>query len=318
MGQGLTGVEAAGSGHGLLARIADCNRFDLAQFSPLFARGQRIGAVHREFLPRLRAFPDLFDLSPDRVVLGDRHPAPEALSTALDAALRRLYDADRRGFGRWTGEPSPVLRDWDGPALFEVERAAHGLLGVKVRGVHVNGFVREPGGALLLWLARRSRRLAHHPGLLDQIAAGFLAARVDPRDAARHEAAEEAGIGPDLAAGLRLVSSISYCLQWEWNLVPGAVYIFDLELPPGFRPVNRDGEVEDFELLPLDEVQARLEQPGLFKFDCALVALDFLVRHGALDGRHPEFLRILQGLHRRAPWDPPDSWDPPASWAPPG
>lgn len=300
-----TGLGRDGRMTGLLGRIADCNRYDLAQFRPLFALGHRIGAVHHDVVPRLAGFPDLFAIGDGGMALGRPGMDAAGITAALDAAMRRLYDEDpvRRGFGRWTGEAAPVLQDWDGPVLFDVERAAHGLLGVKVRGVHVNGYVRDTGGGVRLWLARRSRRIAHHPGLLDQIAAGFLASGVDPRAAAAAEAVEEAGIETSLAAGLRLVGSISYCLQFDWNLVPGAVYIYDLDLPPGFVPENRDGEVEGFELLDPAEVLERLQHPGIFKFDCALVALDFLVRHGLLDAGHPDYLRILQGLHRRAPWD---------------
>ena len=304
----------AGLGHdgraqGLYGRIVDCNRFVLGQFRPLEAfdaqgMALRIGAVHRAVVPRLAAFPDLFATDGDGLWLGRPGMPSAELTAALDVAMRSLYDRDRRGFGRWTGEPAPVLADWDGPVLFDVERAAHGLLGIKVRGVHVNGFTRGADGRLRLWLARRSRDLAHHPGLLDQIAAGFLASGTDPRRAAEDEAAEEAGIDGALAARLRQVSSISYCLQFDWNLVPGAVFIFDLELPADFRPENRDGEVEGFELLTLPEVMERLQQPRIFKFDCALVALDFLARHGALEG-HPDYLRIIQGLHVRGPWDGP-------------
>ncbi|MFC3226957.1 DUF4743 domain-containing protein [Marinibaculum pumilum] len=304
----------AGLGHdgraqGLYGRIVDCNRFDMGQFRPLVAfdaqgMALRVGAVHRAVAPRLESFRELFAADGDVLRLGRPGMPSAAVTAALDAAMRALYDRDRRGFGRWTGEPAPVLADWDGPVLFDVERAAHGLLGVKVRGVHVNGFTRGPDGAIRLWLARRSRDLAHHPGLLDQIAAGFLASGTAPRRAAEEEAAEEAGIDGALAGRLRQVSSISYCLQFDWNLVPGAVFIFDLELPPGFRPENRDGEVEGFELLTLPEVMERLQAPRIFKFDCALVALDFLARHGALEG-HPDYLRIIQGLHVRGPWDGP-------------
>ncbi|MEQ8345581.1 MAG: DUF4743 domain-containing protein [Sneathiellaceae bacterium] len=299
------GLGRDGQARGLLGRVADCNRYDLSQFRPLHALGHRVGAIHRGVLPGLAAFPELFAVGGDRVELGRSGMDGAAITAALGAAMRSLYDADpaRRGFGRWTGEPAPVLQDWDGPVLFDVERAAHGILGVKVRGVHVNGHVRDRSGGIRLWLARRSHRIAHHPGLLDQIAAGFLASGMDPRRAAAEEAAEEAGIDTQLAAGLRLVGSISYCLQFDWNLVPGAVYIFDLELPPGFVPENRDGEVAGFELLTPAEVLERLQHPGVFKFDCALVALDFLVRHGLLDDGHPDYLRILQGLHRGAPWD---------------
>jgi hypothetical protein len=38
------------------------------------------------------------------------------------------------------------------------------------------------------------------------------------------------------------------------GIFPECLYVMDLELPPDFTPVNADGEVQSFQLIPLPEV----------------------------------------------------------------
>lgn len=62
----------------------------------------------------------------------------------------------------------------------------------------------------------------------------------------------------------------------------------DLEVPPTFEPVNADGEAESFQLVPIEQLKELIISPE-FKFNCALVCLDFLIRHGHIhpdDGRN--------------------------------
>ena len=46
----------------------------------------------------------------------------------------------------------------------------------------------------------------------------------------------------------------SYCLEDERGVMPECEFVFDLELPQDFKPVNADGEVESFQLLPINKV----------------------------------------------------------------
>lgn len=46
----------------------------------------------------------------------------------------------------------------------------------------------------------------------------------------------------------------SYFYEDERGLFPETQYLYDLELPETFEPVNADGEVESFELIPIDKV----------------------------------------------------------------
>ena len=78
---------------------------------------------------------------------------------------------------------------------------------------------------------------------------------------------------------------------------PDVQFCFDLELPEGFTPENTDGEIEDFMLWPLAEVAACVRDTDRFKFNCSLVIIDFLIRHGHLTPESdPDYVRICRGL----------------------
>ncbi len=46
----------------------------------------------------------------------------------------------------------------------------------------------------------------------------------------------------------------SYSLEDERGIFPETQFIFDLEIPSSFKPVNTDGEVQSFHLLSIEEV----------------------------------------------------------------
>lgn len=64
-------------------------------------------------------------------------------------------------------------------------------------------------------------------------------------------------------------------------MFPNTEFVFDLELPLDFIPVNSDGEVETFELLPAAQYLEKLFSSD-FKTTSSPVALDFLIRHGVV------------------------------------
>jgi hypothetical protein len=53
----------------------------------------------------------------------------------------------------------------DGTGLFKLERAAARFFGFDAQAVHVNGLVAK-GGAMSMWIARRSADEAIDPGLV--------------------------------------------------------------------------------------------------------------------------------------------------------
>jgi hypothetical protein len=91
---------------------------------------------------------------------------------------------------------------------------------------------------------------------------------------------------------------VSYCLETEEGLRPDVLFCYDLELPADFVPVNRDGEVAEFQLWPVEDVLETVAQTTEFKFNCNLIVIDFAVRHGFLAPDDPDYIDILQGLRR--------------------
>lgn len=72
-------------------------------------------------------------------------------------------------------------------------------------------------------------------------------------------------------------------------MFPESQFVFDLELPPEFKPKIGDGEVQDFYLYSMDKVKELLISDD-FKPNCAMVVLDFLIRHS--------YIQPDTGLHQ--------------------
>lgn len=279
-----------------LDRIATCNAHDLSGFRPFEVADRRVGWVRHAFAERLASAPDVFEVTDDTVRLAPGLTTPEARTRAVDGVLRDLADAGIiRG---WRDEPYPVASRWGETPLMTVERAAAPWLGLRAWGVHVNGFVRE-GGNVAMWVARRARGKQTWPGMLDNMVAGGQPAHVGLMENVVKECAEEAAIGAELASAARPVGTISYVMEIEEGLKPDVMFCYDLELPPGFAPRPTDGEVESFTLMPIDEVAAIVRDTAEFKFNCNLVVIDFLLRHGLLDpDREPDYHAICRGLRQ--------------------
>jgi len=213
----------------------------------------------------------------------------------LDEVVQELVDDGT--LPRLHGERYPVTATTRERAVCTIARAAAPWFGVRAFGQHLNGFVRRHDG-LWLWVARRSRGKWNFPGRLDQLVAGGLPYQLTLAENLVKECAEEAGLEAALVMQARPVGTISYCQESHQGLKPDVIYCYDLELPEAFRPRAVDGEVEAFELWPLQQVTAVLRDGDEFKPNCALVAIDFLVRHGWLDPGEPDYLELVNGLHR--------------------
>ena len=75
------------------------------------------------------------------------------------------------------------------------------------------------------------------------------------------------------------------------------MFIYDLQLAPSFIPQPNDGEVEKFELLPVNEVMEIVKIfPSAFKYNCNLVVIDFLIRKGLIDKSYKHYQKLVKGL----------------------
>jgi len=200
------------------------------------------------------------------------------------------------------GERYAVTPDRPEHALCVLDRAAAAHFGIRAFGQHVNGFVRRADG-LHLWIGRRAQDRRNWPGRLDNLAAGGLPFGIPLAANLAKECWEEAGVPAGLVRRAQAVGAVTYAYTSDDGFKPDVLYCYDLELPADFEPRCMDGEVEGFELLPVEEVAALVRDTTQFKPNCNLVVLDFLVRHGVVGPDHPEYLDIVGGL--RSALDPP-------------
>ncbi|KAI9142424.1 NUDIX hydrolase domain-like protein [Paraphysoderma sedebokerense] len=201
----------------------------------------------------------------------------------------------------WRNELYPVY-GINGEVLFSIERSAAGLFGVRTYGSHLTAYTRSPSNdgprTLKIWVSRRSRHKSTYPLHLDNTVAGGIPYQSTPTATIIRECLEEANIPTTLSRHVKNVGAISYFLFNHLGIAPETEYCFDLELPMEFIPSVNDGEVEEFLLCTVTET-IELLRSGEFKPNCAIVLLDFLIRHGFITPENePNYLKLVNGIHR--------------------
>lgn len=274
----------------IAASLAARSGFEAATKLRLLACGRQVGWLPRTHAGILRGI---------GAVLGPEQPLADgsvavallpgcddfgARSAALQTLARQLADAGHvRG---WRDELFAVTAALDAPAVAVVERASARFLGLLTFASHMNGIV--DGGANdqpALWISRRSPAKAVDPGMWDNLVAGGMPHGSDPLATLVRECEEESGIPPGLAQGVQAHGMIEVLrdlpegVQWE------QVYVYDLLLPPGFTPHNRDGEVSEHRRVEVAPLLA-IMSAGAMTVDATLVTLDALRRRGWLDAGH--------------------------------
>jgi len=189
---------------------------------------------------------------------------------------------------KWRNELYPVYGR-NRELLFNVERCASPLLGVVTYAVHMTAFVRLKDGSMKIWIPRRARNKQTYGGMLDNTVAGGIASGEVPFEGLVRECEEEASLPEALVRErARACGTVTYCYIRDERaggetrlLQPECQYVYDLELPGDVVPKPCDGEVEEFYLWSIKEVQEAMSKAE-FKPNCALVMLDFFIRHGIL------------------------------------
>ncbi len=287
-----------------LQRLYAVNNADPADYRPFVVAGRTVGWITDAFAALLAPWPEVFAVDPRGVALAPplTHATPAERSAEVARVTATLRDEGH--IAGWRDEHYPVAEGFGAPPLMTLERAAVVHFGVTGYGVHVNGFVRRRDG-LYLWVAQRAKDRFVAPGKLDQLAAGGQPVDLSLWDNVRKECREEANLPPPLLAGLTAVGTINYYYATLEGLRPDVIFTFDVELPEEFTPANTDGEVLAFELWPVDRVATVVAESDAFKFNSALVVIDFLIRHGALSPEHPDYVAITSGLRVRLPFKAP-------------
>jgi 8-oxo-dGTP pyrophosphatase MutT (NUDIX family) len=274
--------------------IRTCNSFDRARVLPLVAGERRIGWLRRDNAAALAPFRHVFAVGSDAVQLvaaGD----VDAVSAAVDAVVEALVAENR--VPKWRNETFDVMARWGDPPIFRLDRGAVPFFGTRAYGVHLNGYVREPGG-LRLWIGRRASDKRVSPNKLDNVVAGGIGNGYGIVATLYKEAEEEAAIPVALVDHAVPVGAVTYCMETELGIRDDVLFVYDLDLPAGFVPRNSDGEIVQFELVPAQRVIEQVRTTDDFKFNVNLIILDFAIRHGLIGVDDPEYLGVAGGLHR--------------------
>ena len=275
-----------------LDHIENCNRHNLMNFVPLNMGNRRVGWGKRPLIPYFAAFPDVVQCGIDDIEINPALDTPAVLTKAMTRIAKVLTES---GFTSPWGHESYAVGTRFGECLFELERAVVPVFGTRAYGLHLTGFVRDAAN-LLVWVPRRTLDRLTYPGKLDNTVAGGQPSQLSLAENLEKECAEEAGFPSELVRQALPVGTISYRLETEHGLRDDLIFSYELELPTNFRPENRDGEVEDFQLWPVERVMSVIDSTDRFKFNCNLVFIDFFIRHGLIKPSHPDFPQLCGGL----------------------
>jgi 8-oxo-dGTP pyrophosphatase MutT (NUDIX family) len=125
--------------------------------------------------------------------------------------------------------------------------------------------------------------------MLDNPVGGGIATGEEPFESLVREAEEEASL-PETVVRQRTSyhGTVTYTYIRESRaggesgmVQPECEHVYDSELPADVVPKPNDSEVEDFYLWTVEEVQEHMAK-GEFKPNCALIVMDFFMRHGIL------------------------------------
>ncbi|KAI1461809.1 NUDIX hydrolase domain-like protein [Annulohypoxylon moriforme] len=214
----------------------------------------------------------------------------------------------------WRDEPWPVYGS-NSEVLYSVERSGTGLLGIMRYGVHMTAYVKDETAShgIKILVAQRAANKSTYPGMLDNSVAGGLMTDEDPFECIIREADEEADIPAELMhERAKFAGMVTYIYITDeraggeaGQIYPETQWVYDIELPVDFTPTPKDGEVAGFWLWTVEEVQEKLAQ-GRFKPNCALILVDFFIRHNIITPENePDYEEIVRRLHRKLPFAGP-------------
>ncbi|KAJ2156268.1 hypothetical protein GGF46_005303 [Coemansia sp. RSA 552] len=306
----------------ILDAVRQCNSVGdidtLTQSEGLYrfvVNGRLVGLVSQADTQALRQASDsqpqpvfCFDDETRQITFHDGCAGHKVRSRALATLLAEMRAAGVwASLAKWRDELYPVYGDPNDPSgisLF-MERAASYSFGIRTFGVHINGIVTS-GDSVRMWVAKRSLSKQTWPGYLDQIVAGGIGNGMGVWESVIKECKEEGNIPEALAQRAQAAGTIQYFSRSTLGLQPETQFVFDLELPADFVPTPNDGEVDSFYLWPLDQVLEKIRQ-GLFKPNCAMCVVDFMVRRGFITpDNEPRYLDIIDNIHRPLPFPGPE------------
>ncbi|CAL1266320.1 unnamed protein product [Larinioides sclopetarius] len=270
----------------------DCKEF--------YVGSEKVGIIRPDIWKELLHYSTIFqyDQAQNKVVLNPEWRTYEERSEKLDDFLRELRKKEIFStLAGWRNECYDVSSKFGDVPVMKMERSATCLFGIKRCGVHVNGYMKNADGSKSVWIQKRACTKPTWPGKFDNMVSGGFSVGMTVLECVRKEAQEEASLTDTLLNSMIPAGVVSFMFEDERGIFPETIFVFDLEIPSDFIPVNSDNEVEIFHLLSIDELK-RIIVTDDFKLTSSLIALDFLVRHGYLNcDEEPNYIKLLETLH---------------------
>lgn len=279
-----------------LDKIIQCNTFNPEKYIPFVIEGETLGFPKISFANKLTKWEQVFKIKENKLYLDSALSTPNERTLACQPIIQDLYE--KEVIDSWVDEYYSVVINYGEIPRFLIERAAVTFMGLRGFGIHINGLVKKNDG-IYIWIARRTKDKPFWPGQLDQIVAGGQPAGIGRMENVVKEAAEEASIPTDLAMQSKPVSELHYRGETHRGMNVDTLFNYDLWLPEDFIPVNTDGEVDEFILMPIEEMARLTENTNEFKDNCDLVNIDLLIRLGLINETHPDYDEINKLLYQK-------------------
>jgi len=275
-----------------LQKIKENNNYREEDKTPFFIDNKRVGQIRSDYLEYVLSS-DIFEFDNGVIRLKSSLKTFQERTDALALfAQKALAD---EVINRFMNENYPLLAKGSSEPLAFIDRSISTLFGSISFGQHLNAYVMSSEG-MKMWIARRAYNNPHHAGKLDHLVAGGLPYDVMPSENLIKECYEEAGMSEELASEAKSVGLVCYKYEYSLGGKEDIVYCYDIELSKDFTPKCTDGEVEEFYLMPIEEVAEIVRTTHEFKTNCNLVIIDFLVRHGYIGTEDRDYIEIVQGL----------------------
>ncbi|KAL7271051.1 hypothetical protein RUND412_006215 [Rhizina undulata] len=259
--------------------------------------------------------PFVFTALADRTLSGDHWIISGKNVSLVGSTVEERSENIRKTVESWRDQKLfTILKGWrnelysvyspPGKLFLNVERSAAALFGVVTYGVHMTAYLLSP---LRIWTPRRNPAKPTYGGLLDNTVAGGISAGMGVFETLIKESEEEASFPESLIREKSTaVGAISYFYRRQKSaggeeglLQPEIEYCYDLEVGEDVVPTPGDDEVQEFQLWGVDKIKEELAK-GNFKPNCALVLIDFFIRHGVITPENePDYIEIVSRLHRR-------------------
>lgn len=296
--------------------INECDSFndaDLANCVPFVIDSIQVGLI----LPCIEPFLDsspVFTKENGVYSISSQYSSVESRSRCLAELFQNWRETKQfKVLEGWRDELYPCY-GCNGEIVFYIERSAVCILGITTFGVHCTAYippmVKEPFQKVVegrVWVPRRSYTKQTYPGMLDNTVAGGISGGLGPMETLVKESMEEAGLEEKLIRR-NVVSAgvVSYfhvrgsTAGGETGLLqPEVQFVYDLPVDETVMPTVNDNEVHGFELWTYTEA-LNAARRGEFKPNCALVLVDFMVRHGVITAENDsDYVDIVQRMHRK-------------------